>query len=92
MDQKLGGVTYWRASGLDHEVVKVVMSTHSFEPEVTPQEAAAVDAAIPDFNNNMSSVSEDKSQVGVPAKGATPLPFGDDVDWLNAPNPCFPHS
>ena len=90
MNRRLGGVTYWRASSLDANVVRAVMSTHSYEPEVSPEEAKVVNAAIPGFNNNQSSISEEKSAGGPTRQKASRPPFDDTIDWLAAPTPCSP--
>jgi len=86
MNKRLGGVAYWRTSGFSGNIVRTVMSSHTYEPEATPLEAAALNREIPNFNNNMSSVTE-QSPSSV-AKTSTTLPFGDTTDWLNAPAPC----
>lgn len=89
MNQRLGGILYWRNSGLKGNVVRTIMSTHSYEPEATPEEAAVVNRSIPTFNNNMSSIAEEPPADVI--KGVSPdLPFDDKVDWLNAPLPCSP--
>jgi hypothetical protein len=87
MDRRLGGIRYWRASGMAGNVVRTLMSTHSYEPEATVNEAMIVNLAIPNFNNNMSSIAEEKKADVVPS--STKLPFGDGVDWLADPAPCF---
>lgn len=89
MNRRLGGFLYWRNSGLSGNIVRNVMSTHSYEPETTPQEAEVVNRAIPNFNNDMSNIAEEPPAniiKGVSSK----LPFDDGVDWLNAPTPCSP--
>jgi hypothetical protein len=89
MNQRLGGFLYWRNSGLNGNILRTIMSTHSYEPEVTPEEAQIVNRAIPNFNNNMSNVAEETTDNIITGVSKT-LPFDDGVDWLNAPNPCFP--
>ena len=75
--------------GFSGNVVRTVMSTHSYEPEATPEEAAVVNQSIPNFNNNMSSIAEESPANVI--KGVSPtLPFDDKADWLNAPSPCSP--
>ncbi len=91
MNVRLGGWLYWRNSGFNGTIVRTVMSTHTYEAEAKVEEAEVVNRAIPNFNNNMSSISEEPPRQvirGVSSK----LPFGDDVDWLNAPAPCSPPS
>lgn len=86
MNVRLGGVAYWRASGMKGNIVRTVMSTHSYEPEASPREAVIVNQAIPNFNNNMSSIAEEMPAEAL--KALAQLPFGDDVDWLAAPAIC----
>lgn len=89
MNQRLGGVLYWRRSGFSGNVVRTVMSSHTYEPEVAPDEAAIVNRAIPNFNNNMSNVAEE-TPANIIRGVSSKLPFDDDVDWLAAPAPCSP--
>ena len=86
MNQRLGGTEYWRASGFSGNIVRTVMSRRNIMTEVPPAEAATANRAIPKFNNNMSNVAEVKLADVLPA--SLQLPFGDAVDWLNAPTPC----
>ncbi len=91
MNQRLGGILYWRNSGFSGNVVRTVMSSRSYEPEATPQEAQVVNQSIATFNNNMSSIAEESPENVV--KGvSSALPFDDKVDWINAPSPCSPPS
>jgi hypothetical protein len=89
MNRRLGGTLYWRASGMNGNVVRTVMSSHNYEPEATPEEAAIVNRAIPNFNNHMSSISESVTASAV-RTASQQMPFRDDEDWLNAPRPCSP--
>lgn len=89
MNQRLGGTLYWRNSGMNGNVVRTIMSSRNYESEVSPDEAAIVNRAIPNFNNNMSSISE-VATAGTAKVASQQLPFGDDEDWLNAPVPCSP--
>lgn len=88
MNQRLGGFAYWRASGLHGNLVRTVMSIQSYEPEVSPQEATIVNRAIPNFNNNMSNIAEETA--GNVLHSADKVPFNDNVDWINAPQACYP--
>jgi hypothetical protein len=89
MNQRLGGKLFWRNSGMKGNVVRTVMSGRDYEPEATPEEAQLVNRAIPDFNNNMSSIAEE-TPADVVQGVSSRLPFGDDVDWVNAPAGCSP--
>ncbi len=87
MNLRLGGAVYWRASGFSGNVVRTVMSRQSYEPEASLEEAQILNRAIPAFDNAMSSISEERARDVL--KASRVLPFGDDVDWLNAPIPCL---
>lgn len=89
MNQRLGGILYWRNSGISGNVVRTVMSRHSYEPEATPEEARLLNQSIATFNNNMSSIAEESPE-NVVTGVSTELPFDDKVDWVNAPSPCSP--
>lgn len=76
----LGGTEYWRASGMRNGVVRTVMSSRVIVPEISAEEAARTNDAIPGFNNNISNVYE-KSADNAASASAADLPFGDAVDW-----------
>lgn len=88
MDQRLGGQAYWRASGLRSDVVRTVMSSNIYLPEITSAEAKAVNNAIGGFNNDQSSVSEVE---GAAAPSLDLLPFGDTPNWEELVKACTPH-
>lgn len=79
MNQRLGGKLYWRNSGMKSNIVRTVMTSHSYEPEASPDEAQLVNRAIPNFNNNMSSIAEE-ARADVVQGVSSRLPFGDNVD------------
>ncbi|MBW8733621.1 MAG: DUF3857 domain-containing protein [Asticcacaulis sp.] len=86
MNQRLAGQAYWRNSGLKGDVIRTVMSSNVFLPEITPAEAAAVNAFVPAFNNSQSSVYEIKADV----KPSAYLPFGDEQTWDTLKVSCQP--
>ena len=67
--------------------MRTVMSTQTYEAEASPQEAVIVNREIPNFNNNMSSISEEATYSVTSASAK--LPFDDDEDWLNTPTACY---
>lgn len=89
MNQRLGGKLYWRNSGIKSNIVRTVLSSHSYESEATPEEAQLVNRAIPNFNSNMSSIAEETAADVVQGVSSR-LPFGDKVNWVNAPTACSP--
>jgi transglutaminase-like putative cysteine protease len=86
VNRQLAGVTYWRAAGLQDNVVRTVMSSQSFRREVPASEAVQINAQIPTFDNYMSSVEETSS---MPEKAAA-LPFTEEPDWIANPAVCSP--
>lgn len=88
MNRRLGGQAYWRASGLKSNVVRTVMSSNIYLPEITSAEAKAVNKAIKGFNNNISSVFEAEAE-DTPV--ADPLPFGDNPNWEELVKACTPN-
>lgn len=86
MNRKIGGVVYWRKSGMRGDVIRTVMSRSVEIPEITADEAKAQNEAIAGFNNNMSSVFEADSP-STQSVGA--LPFGDGVDWATDDSACI---
>lgn len=85
-NQRLGGIAYWRAAGFENNVVRTVMSSHSYEAEVSPEEAETLNREAPKFNNNMSNIAEKSPRDVIKASKA--MPFDDATDWVNAPTPC----
>ncbi len=89
MSRTLGATTYWRASGMNGNVVRLVMSSRTDRPEISAGEATAINDAIPGFNNNMSRVYQltagGNRRIGV---AHDTLPFGDTADWTAAVPAC----
>ncbi len=89
MNRTLGATTYWRASGMNGNVARLVMSSRTDRPEISADEAKAVNDAIPAFNNKLSRVYQ------LPARGNRhavvahdSLPFSDKADWTGAVPMC----
>lgn len=58
VDERLGGVAYWRVARLADGIMFTSMSRRAFEPEITQQEAQEIGERLPKFDNNMSQVYE----------------------------------
>ena len=89
VDRKLGGVAYWRTADLRDNVMRTVMSKSFYLPEISPAQAAELNAAIPGFDNKMSRVY----QVPATSLGAAPpkallLPFDEKTNWLESSARC----
>ena len=87
MNQRLAGQIYWRASGLTDNVIRFVMSSNVYVPEITAAEANSVNAIIPNFNNNQSTVYEARGGKPQPSS----LPFGDNAGWDELSKACSSH-
>ena len=89
VNRRLGGIEYWRAAGMQGDVVRTVMSRQSLVSEISAAEAAKVNAQIPGFDRNMSTVFE---AVAPDPTLSHVMPFSDDVDWASNPAPCSPNA
>lgn len=85
---RLGGVAYWRASGMKDGVVRTVMSTRTEQPEISAADARQVNDAIPSFNNKISRVYQVAAGSGKISPSRQFMPFGDAVDWAGEATPC----
>ncbi|WP_323494004.1 DUF3857 domain-containing transglutaminase family protein [Sphingomonas sp. 10B4] len=88
VDRTLGGVAYFRASGIRGTVLRTVMSREVLVPEISAAEATSVNTQIAGFDNNMSTVSQEANKNGVMTAERDPLPFGDTADWLGLQTAC----
>ncbi len=87
VNRRLGGVEYWRQAALTGTVMRTVMSRRVLTPEITAADAAALNAAIPRFDNKVSQLFEADAK-GKPA-AERPAPYRDDQDWAAATTPCL---
>ena len=90
MNRVLGGISYWRISSFDGTTARMVKSRRVDVPEISAKEAAAVQIAVPKFDNNKSYLEE------VSSKGADTAEvrvdraskFGTFEDFAGATPPC----
>jgi len=87
VDVRLGGTSYWRASGMNGNIVRTVMSRNVYQQEFSSAEARIVNDAIPTFNNKQSSIYQETGKPSTPAKRSI-LPFGDSEDWVGSAAAC----
>jgi hypothetical protein len=89
VDVRMGGTSYWRASGLRGNIARTVMSRNVYQQEFSSADARIVNTAIPTFNNKQSSIyqEEGKPPAAQPGKSAV-LPFGDSEDWIGSAPAC----
>nr|WP_255614882.1 DUF3857 domain-containing protein [Polymorphobacter sp. PAMC 29334] len=88
MNRILGATTYWRASGMNGNVVRLVMTSRTDRPEISADEAKAINDAIPGFNNSMSRVYQLTGNGSRHNLAHGTLPFGDTADWTGAAPAC----
>jgi hypothetical protein len=55
---EVGGVAYWRVADLGGREVRTIQSSRTMRHEVSPEDVAAANARIEDFDNSMSDVFE----------------------------------
>ena len=87
VNRMVGGVAYWRAVGLQAGLARTVMSKSATMPEISAASANAQNAAIPTFDNLMSSVDEEDGLDGAPGTGVA-MPFDDGVNWISDDSAC----
>jgi hypothetical protein len=95
VNRQMGGVAYWREADLRDGVMRLVKSRRVNAPEITAEEAKAVNDALPTFDNNYSMVFEAPARL-VKAVGPKPVAgapaFGvkdpDAIDWSGPDAPC----
>lgn len=85
VNRQLGGVAYWRRAALDGDVLRTVMSRRVLQREIGSKDAAELNAALPGFDNAMSTVFETTGsrQAASPAMPAAP------ADWSGDAAPCM---
>jgi hypothetical protein len=88
MDREIGGTLYFRQAGLQNNIVRLIRSTRNLVREIPASQAAANNAAIPGFDNRMSSVEENATA----STSKDPLPFTDEPDWSANPAICSPRA
>jgi tetratricopeptide (TPR) repeat protein/transglutaminase-like putative cysteine protease len=64
VDEQMGGVAYWRDAELRNGVLRTTMSIRHFNPEITAEEAQAVNKRLPNFNNKISQVWQYRPEPG----------------------------
>ncbi len=93
MNVEIGGVAYWRMADLENGELRTVMSSRTVRHEITAEEAAVANAAIPGFDNSQSWAylrrnPETRSQRQIAVPGLTRVPAAGEVDWLADPSAC----
>lgn len=93
MNQVIGGVAFWRMAELADGEVRSLMSTRTLAREITAEEAAAANAAIPGFDNAISRVylrrqAAPESQRSIAADGIERVPATSERDWLRDASVC----
>lgn len=90
MDRELGGIAYWRISSFDGTSARMVKSRRVDTPEISAKDAAAVQLAVPKFDNNKSYVWEvaNRSTDATGTRADTKSKFGSFEDFAGAAPPC----
>ena len=88
----LGGTQYWRRATLAGGVMRTLMSSRAMGPEISAVDARHTNEAIPGFDNDVSTVFEERGLSKSVPNVASGMPFGDTVDWMGDPAPCLPYA
>ncbi len=88
MDRSLGGVAYWRIASFDGQTARMVRSYRVDVPEISAADAAALNAAIPDFDNSKSYVWETKRKPSLSGQLDAAGHFGSFAEFAGATPPC----
>lgn len=93
MNQVIGGMAYWRMAELADGELRSLMSTRTMAREISAEEAASANAAIPGFDNSISHAylrrqGPTAPQLNVGAAGIDRVPSTSDVDWLRDASAC----
>ena len=82
MNVRMGGVSYWRDAELNDEVLRTTMSKRVLTPEITADEAAAVNKQLPTFDNKISQVFQYKRDAADDAEPDFESQAGKDPEKL----------
>jgi transglutaminase-like putative cysteine protease len=88
VNERMGGVIYWRQAALEGGVMRTTMSRKTYLPEITAAEANAVNKQLPTFDNNISRVFQRPPGgkfLGAHISGGQPA-----ADWQEKTFPCAP--
>jgi hypothetical protein len=92
IDQTIGGVAYYRLANLSHSTVEMVRTSRTVKEEIPPDEAAASNRLIKDFDNSKAQVFTSPDKFADTASQVVgKLPDLDKVDWGNAADFCLAH-
>ena len=87
---RLGGRDYWRVASLQGGVMRTVMSSRTYLPEISAEQAKEVNERLPTFDNKFSRVFQTKkASLSAHAAGATfAAGLEKSIDWSSAEAPC----
>ncbi len=92
VDERLGGVAYWREAYLKGGVMRTIMSRRVELPEITRAMAEDLNTRLTGFDNHVSQVFQRLNADAV-APASQPARLGDwagatAADWMDAATPC----
>jgi tetratricopeptide (TPR) repeat protein len=73
VDEKLGGVAYWRHAELRDGVMRTTMSRRTYLPEITAGQAKEIGERLPKFDNNISQIYQQSDEGAVDKVSAARL-------------------
>ena len=94
MNVEIGGVAFWRMGDIVDGELRTVMSSRTTRNEISAEEAATANAAIPAFDNSQSWVQLRRhrvttSQRQIAADGIDHVPATHELDWLADSSACL---
>ncbi|MGE0667011.1 MAG: TonB family protein [Sphingomonadales bacterium] len=85
VNRKAGGVAYWRRATVDGSVIRTVLSTRTYLPELSQQQAQELNDQIPSFEKYVNRAFQVKGSA--PDRAAPGQPPAED--WSSALSPCL---
>jgi hypothetical protein len=87
---ELGGKRYWRTADLKDGVMRTVMSTRTYLPEISADQAKELNDRLPTFDNQISRVFQNEAGASAHLPEASPpaIRLGMPIDWAGPDAPC----
>lgn len=87
--RRFAGAEYYREASLENGVMRTVMSRRAVDPEITAAQAKLVNAALPNFDNNISQVIQTGwyNSVAQPTRAEAAF-LAKPIDWTSPTAPC----
>lgn len=86
INQKIGGIAYWRKTELENNIIRTIMSEKTYLPEVSAKQASELNEGLKSFKDNNASVWQisPRPQDSYNPKGAALS----EIDWEKSNSAC----